>query len=684
MSQKVIGIYLPTHNRLELLKKAIDSVCVQTYPHFKLMVIDDGSSDGTHEYLKSLADPRISFIRNDTPQKACKARNKAINVLDTELVTGLDDDDVFLPNRLESLLKAYDEEFAFVCSGYYWDYGAHKKALFSTDKKITLSDAFDLNQCSNQVLVNRQRVLAVGGFDESLPALQDHDLWVRLIAKYGAAYRVGNPSYIVNDDKSLERISTVTNKVNAIALFEKKHLELMSKRNRRNLLFYKEKIENKKFGTVQLIKSIRHGLFDLKIKHYLSQLFQFIYTLRLQYLRTGNVFQALNISKAKQFLVPLLATGGPGASRFLLLSACIYFLGAAETGAFSGDFFIIMLLNMAFSQSFGFFLLKPDYEGSFKTITQQSLAGLAISLCVLISLWHMHIITELIYSLGLLIALHFYYIYRFYNIANKKFTVLAIAEVAISLLCLFIPYALKGFTVNLTQLPYQIYLSASLVGLIIVFVFTKVQDKEKQQAVSFNKVKNIAISTTSSIFAVFILPTVVKMTSTGEIVSIVALTISTMSIAMLLPRTYANKILSSLASAQLKREQLLKIGVTYGKLVVLCAVMGLLFTLLYLQVAFSPQQYPIVFFSLPIGVCIMLISAQMGFVNLTYLSLHGKDGYVAKINTFQLLALLLLCMSLASYVTNFYLVYFVIFISSVLFIIRNRMGFSECVNTIKE
>ena len=70
---------MPTKNRVELLKKAVDSVLQQTYPHFKLLIVDDGSTDETQEYLNSLTDSRISFIRNEQSEKACNARNRAIS-----------------------------------------------------------------------------------------------------------------------------------------------------------------------------------------------------------------------------------------------------------------------------------------------------------------------------------------------------------------------------------------------------------------------------------------------------------------------------------------------------------------------------------------------------------------------------------------------------------------------------
>jgi len=130
MYNKTVGIYMPTHNRVDLLKKAIASLLEQTYQNFKLVVVNDGSSDGTQAYLESLTDPRISFIEHKTSTGACRSRNDAINTLDTELVTGLDDDDIFLPDRLSDLLSVYNQNYAFVCSGYFWDYGVHKKALF--------------------------------------------------------------------------------------------------------------------------------------------------------------------------------------------------------------------------------------------------------------------------------------------------------------------------------------------------------------------------------------------------------------------------------------------------------------------------------------------------------------------------------------------------------------------------
>ena len=576
-----IGIYLPTKNRLELLKKAVESVLVQTYQNFKLLIVDDGSTDGTHEYLRSIEDPRITFIRNDISVKACKARNMAIEALDTELVTGLDDDDVFLPERLECLLNIYDPKYAFVCSGYFWDYGAHKKSLFSKDKVISLSAALDLNQCSNQILANRKRVLEVGGFDPTLPALQDHDLWVRLIARYGDAYRLGKELYIVNDDRELERISSVKNKLSAIDLFEQKHNFIMSQRNKENFSFYRKKILGEKVSFIELLSSSKYGLFSIKARHTTSQYLKKIAKYRLDYMHTGKVEQPL-INWLLQALIPLIATGGPGASRVILLSSCIFFLGASNTASFGSDFFIIMLLNSFFSQSFGFFLLKQDYSCSFIGVAKQSMWGLLIAASVLFGLHVIDVVSNFIYTFLLLIILHFYYLFRFQRISKHSFFILALAESVISFVCLLFPIIWSEVSSEDLNAPYIIYLIASLMGLIILVFFREKQKQIKVLLIPYKKVVNIAISTSASIFALFCFPYTAKLIFESHIAAYVALTISCFSIAMLVPRTQANKELPKLGRDNLTIQELFKINKVYTKIIWGSCVLSLIIAICYL------------------------------------------------------------------------------------------------------
>src|SRR4030067_1733348 len=96
----LVTVYIPTKNRLELLQRAIKSVQTQTYPNIELIVVDDGSTDGTREYLeKEVGVGNFKAIFHDKSLGACATRNAAIKSSRGELITGLDDDDYFLSDR---------------------------------------------------------------------------------------------------------------------------------------------------------------------------------------------------------------------------------------------------------------------------------------------------------------------------------------------------------------------------------------------------------------------------------------------------------------------------------------------------------------------------------------------------------------------------------------------------------
>jgi len=102
----LITVYMPTHNRLELLQRAVVSVFAQTMQNFELIIVDDASSDDTFDYLQKLAeqDSRVTVLRNEVSQGACVARNRAIELAKGKFVTGLDDDDEFLPLCLRDMM----------------------------------------------------------------------------------------------------------------------------------------------------------------------------------------------------------------------------------------------------------------------------------------------------------------------------------------------------------------------------------------------------------------------------------------------------------------------------------------------------------------------------------------------------------------------------------------------------
>lgn len=267
MAKPLVTVYMPTFNRGKQLLIAANSVLSQSYSNLELIIVNDGSSDNTAVVLSKLveSDSRVRVFHHKASQGACVARNTAIKHAKGELITGIDDDDEFIHNRIE-LLVANLKNNSFVCSGYYWQMPNKTKKLFCSDGAVTLSDMLDINSASNQVLTKTEYLRAIGGFDENLPSFQDYDCWVRLLSKFGDGYRINTPTYIVKVDHDSHRISSDKNKKRlGFTLFYKKHKHLMSPKNIANQVFRKKVTEGEKFSVFYLLCSLRYGLVLYKI-----------------------------------------------------------------------------------------------------------------------------------------------------------------------------------------------------------------------------------------------------------------------------------------------------------------------------------------------------------------------------------------------------------------------------------
>ncbi len=232
LSQPLVTVYIPTHNRAELVCRAVESVQKQSYRNIEIIVVDDGSTDSTYEALSGyIAASEIVYLKNDVPKGAPYARNRAIQNAKGKFITGLDDDDFFLSGRIESLLENYDDKYSFISSGYKVIYEDFERPEHNGDRVVTLDDILRANVVGNQVLVKVECLRQLGGFDNDLPAWQDYDMWIRLIRRYGSGFRVGKALYVVDKSHPHERISGNTDKVDkAYELFLSKHLEFKERK----------------------------------------------------------------------------------------------------------------------------------------------------------------------------------------------------------------------------------------------------------------------------------------------------------------------------------------------------------------------------------------------------------------------------------------------------------------------
>ena len=264
MMEPLISVYIPTYNRLELLKRAVQSVQNQTYKNFEIIIVDDNSSDGTQDFLVGLAkvDSRIRYFFKDKNSGACVSRNIAINLAQGELITGLDDDDYFLPHRLEFFLdywvnKKREDSIALFTSNIKSEKSnqAKEHSLFSK-KYFKKDDLLFANYVGNQIFTETKTLRQVSGFDESFCMWQDLELWYR-VGDLGNFEHVDKPTYFFDTSHLYGRISEAKSE----KIF--KTVEQFSERNQLNN--FKKRMLNNHLYNYKVIHKDRFANFIKEI-----------------------------------------------------------------------------------------------------------------------------------------------------------------------------------------------------------------------------------------------------------------------------------------------------------------------------------------------------------------------------------------------------------------------------------
>ena len=106
----MVSVLMCTYNRRFCLKQAIDSVLCQTYPNFEFVIVDDGSTDGTEELIKSYQDPRIRYFKLDRNSFYCYAANQGLDHCQGDYVAFMNSDDAWLPDKLEKQVTVMEED----------------------------------------------------------------------------------------------------------------------------------------------------------------------------------------------------------------------------------------------------------------------------------------------------------------------------------------------------------------------------------------------------------------------------------------------------------------------------------------------------------------------------------------------------------------------------------------------
>lgn len=186
-----VTVFTAVYNGLPYLREAIESTLTQSYRDFEYLIIDDGSTDGSVEHVLSYDDPRIRFVRNDKNLGTANTINKALDLITTEYVVRLDQDDVSLPGRIDEQIAYLDSypDISVVCS---WEHTIDSVGTVRRDWTRTIANYGEflgpvlLGLCPiwhPSLAFRHDAMVKVGGFNAEYTRAEDFEVTARLAVK---------------------------------------------------------------------------------------------------------------------------------------------------------------------------------------------------------------------------------------------------------------------------------------------------------------------------------------------------------------------------------------------------------------------------------------------------------------------------------------------------------------------
>ena len=187
-----ISVIIPTYNRKHTLQRAIDSVLAQTFKPYEIIIVDDGSKDGTKEWLLQNY-PSVQCIHQPN-NGVSSARNKGIQISQGSWIALLDSDDEWMPEKLEyqSRFIELNRDSSFCHTNEIWIRNGVRVNQMKKHKKYggdIFKHCLDICRISPSSSIIKKDVFEeVGAFDESLTVCEDYDLWLRVTAKFNILF----------------------------------------------------------------------------------------------------------------------------------------------------------------------------------------------------------------------------------------------------------------------------------------------------------------------------------------------------------------------------------------------------------------------------------------------------------------------------------------------------------------
>ena len=192
MSTPRVSVIIPTHNRAAMLRQALESVRLQEMEGVEIIVVDDGSTDGTPQVVQELQ-PGIVYLKQ-SQQGVAAARNLGIRHSRAPYIAFLDSDDLWLPGKLKKQIEFLQSRPGIgLLYARMWSYHVDSPDQRRLDPRVVARTFHELLNGPNSVttstvMVRRECFDTVGVFDPRLKAAEDHELWLRIVRRFPIAF----------------------------------------------------------------------------------------------------------------------------------------------------------------------------------------------------------------------------------------------------------------------------------------------------------------------------------------------------------------------------------------------------------------------------------------------------------------------------------------------------------------
>ena len=195
----MITIIMPAYNCEKFLKQAVHSVISQTYTNWKLIIIDDCSTDGTRLLAEELAerDKRIELLCNDQNQGVSRTRNRGIKEAETEWIAFLDSDDAWDKEKLAKQVALMKEnpaaELVYTGSAFMRESGELMNAVFQVPERVTRRQLLKQNVISCSSVMIKRDLLLRHPMPEGECIHEDFAVWLTVLGEIEFAYGINEP-----------------------------------------------------------------------------------------------------------------------------------------------------------------------------------------------------------------------------------------------------------------------------------------------------------------------------------------------------------------------------------------------------------------------------------------------------------------------------------------------------------